>query len=153
MKTDTVKTSITALMAALLATLGEIAAPFAILCIMMAADYCTGLMKAWKNGNVSSSVGIKGILKKLGYTMGIIAALGIDYVIDYTAKLSSATESYPPIFALAVIVWMTVNESISILENLVNLGVPLPAFLMKAARRLKQSVENAADKEDTDETP
>ncbi len=140
MKTETIKTSIAALLAAIFTVLGKIAAPFAILCAMMVADYCTGLIKSWKNGTVSSSVGIKGILKKLGYALAIVAALGIDYVIDYAAEITEATENYPPLFALAVIAWMTVNESISILENLTSIGVPLPSFLIKAAKRLKQSV-------------
>ncbi len=144
---ETLKLSITAVATVILGAIGKIAPPFVILCVMMFADYCTGIIKAWQTKSISSAVGIKGIMKKLGYTFGIVAALGIDYVIAYTANLASENVSYPPMFALAVITWMTVNESISILENLVSIGVPLPSFLMKAARKLKQSVEDNADKE------
>lgn len=151
MKEEMLKVSMTALATALLAAIGEIAAPFVILCVMMVADYCTGIIKAWRSRSVCSSVGIKGILKKLGYALGIVAALGIDYVIAGTAKITNVADKYIPVFTLALIAWLTVNECISILENLVSMGVPLPAFLMKVAKRLKQSVEASADEEDENE--
>ncbi len=143
MKTDTLKLSITALLAAACTVLGKIATPFIILCVMMAADYASGICKAWKKNRMCSSVGIRGIIKKLAYCLAVVAALGIDYVIAYTAR--GGSEKLHPVFALAVIAWMTVNESISILENLTAIGVPLPAFLLKIATKLKQSVEQSKE--------
>ena len=37
------------------------------------------------------------------------------------------------------------NECISILENISEIGVPLPAFLLKLIEKLKKTVEDAGD--------
>ena len=57
-----------------------------------------------------------------------------------------AAVEYNAYLGLLVTVWLTINEMISILENLKKLGVPLPEFLIKIIRRLKHSFDN--DKED-----
>ena len=38
---------------------------------------------------------------------------------------------------LLVVIWLIINELISILENLATIGVPLPTFLFKLVGRLK----------------
>jgi len=45
------------------------------------------------------------------------------------------------IFGLLVIVWLTLNELISILENMKEIGVPLPGFLLKIVDKLKSQTE------------
>ena len=70
------------------------------------------------------------------------------------------------VISLLVVTWLIVNESISILENLVLIGVPFPSFLSRIVQRLKTSVEqkgeqlteeeveaeDAADAEEDEET-
>ena len=50
-------------------------------------------------------------------------------------------------FAVGLLVtfWLIVNELISILENVSEIGVPLPAFLQKLISRLKVNIEKKAD--------
>ena len=45
------------------------------------------------------------------------------------------------IFALPVIIWLVINECISILENVAECGAPVPEFLMKAIGKIKDKVE------------
>ena len=40
-----------------------------------------------------------------------------------------------------VIVWLILNECISILENIDKIGVPVPDFLMSLVKRLKSNTE------------
>ena len=40
-------------------------------------------------------------------------------------------------FAILVAVWLIVNEAVSIIENLDEIGVPMPAFLGKIFQRVK----------------
>lgn len=47
-----------------------------------------------------------------------------------------------------VIVWLIINELLSILENVEAIGVPVPAFLRKLLGRLKVSTEAKADTEE-----
>ena len=46
---------------------------------------------------------------------------------------------------LIVTIWLIINELISILENLSELGTPIPKFLVNIVRRLKNTVENKTD--------
>ena len=47
--------------------------------------------------------------------------------------------------ACVVAVWLILNEIISILENLKDIGVPMPDFLVKMTKNLKSQIEAKAD--------
>ena len=118
-----------------------IALPVAMLVLVMAADYATGMTKAWMKGEISSRTGIKGIVKKLCYLMLVAVAVVVDWVVFGTmSALGLSTEL--TIFGLTVTVWLIINEIISILENLSGIGVPLPEFFRKAVSKLKLNVES-----------
>ena len=53
----------------------------------------------------------------------------------------------PFIVATLVAVWIVVNEIISILENLVDIGIALPPFLMPIVKRIKKEVEKVGEGE------
>ena len=57
------------------------------------------------------------------------------------------------VVAIIVAVWLMCNEIISILENMIDIGVKLPPFLMRLAERIKGEVEKAAElpEDDKDE--
>ena len=50
-----------------------------------------------------------------------------------------------------VIVWLVINELISILENVAAIGGPVPGFLQKLIQRLKVSVEEKVGDGDSNE--
>ncbi|MGN0500705.1 MAG: phage holin family protein [Ruminococcus sp.] len=52
-------------------------------------------------------------------------------------------------FGLIIAVWLIINELISILENLTEIGTPIPKFLVNIVHRLKNTVENKVNS-DTD---
>ena len=69
-------------------------------------------------------------------------------VVDYLicAGLASVGIDYSSYcFGLIVAVWLIINELISILENLSELGTPIPPFLVKIVHRLKDSVDSKTD--------
>ena len=47
--------------------LNAVAAPVVLLVLVMAIDYITGMISAWKNRELSSREGLFGIVKKLYY--------------------------------------------------------------------------------------
>lgn len=145
MSSTTIKLSIATAVAMIGSAIDVIILPFCVLCVLMCADYCTGLAKSWQAGTLSSRTGVLGFVKKLCYGIAVIAAAGVDYVIAYCCELAGKDFGYHPIFVLLVIVWLSINECISILENLSEIGVPLPAFLIKTANRLKKEVEKKGD--------
>ena len=54
---------------------------------------------------------------------------------------------------MIVTIWFIINELISVLENLAEIGIPLPKFLVSIVKRLKVVVENKTteDKKKDDE--
>ena len=48
-------------------------------------------------------------------------------------------------FGLLVTIWLVLNECISILENISQIGVPLPSFLLALAKKLKKTTEEKGE--------
>ena len=42
-------------------------------------------------------------------------------------------------------IWLILNECISILENISEIGVPLPSFLVALIQKLKKTTENKGE--------
>ena len=133
----------------LAAALGVLAAYFNILLIpvivlvfVMVTDYITGMSAAKKTGELSSRLGIMGIAKKVGYLALVAVGMVVDYLIS-SALLNVGIEiQINYCFAMIIVIWLIVNELISILENLGELGVPIPEFLRKSIHKIKDGVEN-----------
>jgi toxin secretion/phage lysis holin len=132
---------ISAALAAFAVYMGTLAVPIIVLMVMMIIDYLSGMSAAWVHGDLSSKIGAKGIVKKVGYMALIVVAMGIDYLIYSGIAAANISVNYNMWFGLLVAVWLIINEMISILENLSKLGVPIPEFLTKIIRRLKESAE------------
>lgn len=126
--------------------------PLVVLAAVMVIDYMSGMLKAWGNDELSSKVGLKGIIKKLCYLMLICVAGVVDWLIFSGLKQVGISLNFGFCFGLIVVIWLIINELISILENLEALHVPMPTFLVNIIKHLKQSVEtkgdNAADKKE-----
>ena len=46
---------------------------------------------------------------------------------------------------IIVVVWLIINEIISILENLSFIGIPLPKFLQKIVSHLKDNIDDTTE--------
>ena len=142
------ETSVMAILAAALGTLCSYASalvvPLAVLVAVMLADYVSGMAKAWSAGKLCSKTGLRGILKKLGYLVLVGVAGVVDWLVRYGLTQVGVEVSFPFLMAAMVIVWLIINELISILENVAALGGPVPGFLRKLLTRLKATVETKA---------
>jgi len=99
--------------------LGGIDQQITALASLVTADYATGIYAAWKNGIISSRVGYKGMLKKLG----IFAAIALANCIDAAGGIH--------ILRSAVLFGFAVVEGTSLLENIDRMGYGdyIPAIL------------------------
>ena len=105
------------------------------LVVFMALDYITGLMCAVIDKKLSSTVGFKGICKKVF----ILMLVGVAHIIDlHVVGTGSALRS-------AVICFYMSNEGLSLLENAAHAGLPIPD-------RLKDILSQLHDKDRTDTT-
>lgn len=144
MKENIIKGVLTAAMATLMAYLGHLVIPIIILAAVMLLDYGTGIGKAWVAGDLSSKIGVIGILKKVGYLAIVAVGMFIDWVIRVGLKELHIDYKLEFLFAMIVIIWLILNELISILENVAAIGVPVPKWLTKIITKLKDHTEEKA---------
>ena len=83
------------------------------------ADYITGVLKAIAEKNLSSTIGFKGICKKVC----IFTLVGVANVLDVHIIGSGC------VLRSAVIFFYISNEGISIIENAARMGLPVPQKL------------------------
>lgn len=95
------------------------------LLLFMLVDYITGIIKGIYKKEISSSVGIKGITKKVYILLlvGSINLLGVAIGVDELRYI--------------VIAFYLANEGISIIENGVELNVPIPEKIKVVLEQLK----------------
>ena len=89
-------------------------------------DYITGVMCAIVDKKLSSSIGFKGIFKK----MLIIMLVGVAHIVDL-----NVVGSHEPLRS-AVICFYLSNEGVSVLENASRLGLPIPEKLKAVLAQL-----------------
>ena len=111
-----------------------------ILIIAMVLDYISGIIKSYETNTLSSKVGAKGIIKKFSYFLVIVISFIIDFILcNYTLN---EINLYYPIVSEIIIAWFVINEIISILENVSEIGVPLPKFIINITSHLKNNLDN-----------
>lgn len=89
-------------------------------------DYITGVMCALVDKTLSSSIGFKGICRKVL----IFALVGIGNIIDVHVL------GTPGVLRTAVIFFYISNEGVSLLENATHLGLPVPDQLKDVLAQL-----------------
>lgn len=115
---------------------GKINGLFIALLVAVVLDYLSGLISAIINKALSSSVGFKGIAKKVL----IFLIVGIANLIDvYVLGGESA------VLRTSVIFFYMANEGISILENAGECGLPIPTKLRNLLAQLKDKNDKGED--------
>ena len=138
---DKVKAAFVAAFSMIFGWLGILAVPVLILAGLNFTDYITGILASKRrNELVTSDKGLWGIVKKIG--MWILVGLGwaMDVLINYASQYVGLSIKLPFVVATIVAVWLICNEIISILENLLDIGVAMPPFLMPLAKMIKGQV-------------
>ena len=96
-------------------------------------DYITGVMCAIVDKNLSSSVGFKGIYRKVL----IFSLVGIAHILDVNVIGDGS------VLRTAVLFFYISNEGVSLLENVSHLGLPIPEKMKEILAQL----HNRSDKE------
>ena len=109
--------------------LGSIDAFIYTLLAFVIADYVTGVLRAGVERKLSSSVGFKGIAKKIV----IFIVVGIANLCDVNLIKGDGT-----MIRTAIIFFYIANEGLSILENTMAIGLPVPEKLREMLEQLKE---------------
>lgn len=109
-------------------------------------DWLTGWYKSRKLGKESSRVGLKGILKKLGYWIIILVAFLMPTLfINLGQDLLGINLDFLLLLGWFTLACLLVNEIRSILENLVECGYNVPAFLIKGLAVTEKLISAGAE--------
>lgn len=108
----------------------------------MVVDYVTGMAKAYMASQLSSRIGLRGILKKLCYMAMVAVGAALDYLLTGALAQAGIDLHVEMFCGMLVAVWLIINELISILENLAEIGVPGMPVLTKLIDRLRSTLES-----------
>lgn len=101
----------------------------ALSCLLVAIviDYISGLIKAYNTKTLSSSIGFRGILKKVGILLIVMLAVLVDRITIDNGGVRTL-----------VIYYFVANEGLSVIENLAQAGLPVPKSLKNALKVIKK---------------
>lgn len=101
-----------------------------LLIVLMVIDIITGIFKAIKNQNLWSRKSLFGYARKILVFLVIITANVVDQILNLGGVLTFITVSF-----------YIYNEGLSILENLAEVGVPVPAGLAEKLKVMNEENE------------
>jgi len=130
---------------ALAAYFNVLLVPLVVLVAVMLIDYITGMAGASCTGQLNSRVGVMGIVKKAGYLALVAVGMVVDYLIASALVSIGIDLQINYCFGMIITIWLIINELISILENLGEMNIPLPGFLVNMIKTLKSRVEDKAE--------
>ncbi len=103
-----------------------------VLIVFMILDYGTGVLYAFLNNQLNSEVGFKGLVKKMMILVVLIIGVMVDRILG--------TGNW--VFRTLVAYFYIANEGISLLENVGNIGIPIPNKLRNALEQLNKDEES-----------
>lgn len=107
---------------------GELDGILYALLVFIIIDYLTGIFAAVVEKQLSSSIGFRGIFKKIA----IIFLVSLGHLIDTTIIKQGGT------IRTMVIFFYLSNEGLSILENTVRIGLPIPEKLQAILKQINE---------------
>lgn len=96
------------------------------LIIVIILDYLTGIAKSYVTKKLNSSIGFKGIVKKLSMFCIVAIAVIVDRSIGQSGMIRTL-----------IIYYLVANEGLSIIENLGEMNIVVPEFLKERLEQLK----------------
>lgn len=137
-----VKAAVTAFFSFIASVLGVLAVPVALMVACNIIDYTTGLLATpFREEKVNSYKSIRGITKKVAMWILVVIGAILDELIIYAVSMLGYTAPFTFLVACVVAMWIVCSEIISILENISDMGVDMPAFLLPLVKHIKTHVE------------
>lgn len=136
------KAILCALVGAVTGYLGDLAIPFYLLVLCNIIDYATSSTMQRVSPLHRSFLGI---LKKVMQWLLVLVGWIMDQLIAYLSSGVGWNLSGSVVVACVVCVWLMCNEIISIIENLSDIGVKIPPFLIPLVDFVKRTAEEKGD--------
>ena len=121
-----------------------------LVAFLMVCDILSGVFKAiaQKRG-INSTVGTNGLIRKAGVLLALLVFIVMDSLIEFNfvtiipSEILSVFKLEEAHIGLSHVMlgFFGLFELVSLFENLGEVGVPLPNFIMKSVERLKVTLE------------
>ncbi len=139
---ERIKTFFIAAFGLLAGILGNLTVPVILMVICNIVDYITGILAApARKKKVDSNVGFRGIAKKICMWLLVVVGVIVDALLEYAGGTVGISLPTNLMIGCIVCIWIVCNELLSILENISDMGVPIPGFLKKIVAYLKKQTE------------
>lgn len=113
---------------------------------VMVLDYITGTMAARKNDEWNSSRAREGLFHKGGMIVVVLVAMLFDACLALVAiNLPVLNMTWPGVIFPVVLAWYILTELGSIIENSIEMGAPVPAWLAKGLKISASAVDRAGE--------
>lgn len=114
--------------------------------ILNIMDYLTGTIKSRIKKTENSNKGLIGVFKKVCYWMLIAISFLISYLLMQLGIKLNINLDFIILFGWFTLACLIINESRSIIENLIEIGIYVPAFLKKGLEVYENIINNATDR-------
>ena len=139
------KAIFTAILSTITSWLGILAIPVGLMIASNLVDYITGLIASkYRDEPINSYKSFRGIAKKISMWLLVIVGALMDQLVLYAGDTIGIKLPFKFAIACVVAIWIICNEMISILENIKDIGVKLPPFLLPLVKNVKRQVEDKA---------
>ena len=110
-----------------------------VLLIVLAMDYFTEATLSLINKEFRISIYLLNIIKKAFYLFIVMLAFIIDYIILSFGNTVDLGLNITGTMGMAVTLYIIGHEGLTILDNLIGIGLPVPEFLLKAFHYIKDN--------------
>lgn len=117
--------------------------------ILNIVDYLTGTLKAKIKKVESSNKGLIGIIKKICYWVLIGVSFLISYLLMQLGSKLNINLEFIMLFGWFTLACLIINESRSIIENLIEIGIDVPIFLKKSLETYENIIKSTIEKLNT----
>ena len=121
-----IKEILTIIITAVTGYFGQWTAALTFFVIMLCVDYITGVISGVCTKTLNSKKGLVGILKKFGLIVVVFLGSILDNVMNTGTTLRDLTAMF-----------YGINDCFSVLENLGEMGIPIPEKIKKVLEQLK----------------
>ena len=121
-----------------------------LVAFLMVCDILSGVFKAIaKKRGINSTIGTNGLIRKAGVLLALLVFIVMDSLIEFNfvtiipSEILSVFKLEEAHIGLSHVMlgFFGLFELVSLFENLGEVGVPLPQFIMKSIERLKITLE------------
>lgn len=108
-------------------------------------DYLTGTIKSKVTKIENSTKGAIGILKKICYWILLGITFFISFLLAQMGEKINVNLEFVMFFGWFTLASLIINESRSIIENLIEIGIDVPSFLKKGLEIYNNKIEKVVD--------